>query len=91
MDARYFNVLLMRPVTEDTSAVVTLVHGDHKWHHLPQGIFIRSLHHVTSSRPIKCLSLKHHYLHDLPADFSALSKCLITLDLSFNRLLLYQL
>ena len=85
MDARCFRVLLMRPVTDDTSAIVTLVHGDDKFSHLPEGIFVRSLHHVTSSRPIRCLSLKHHCLSDLPADFSALSNCLITLDLSFNQ------
>lgn len=85
LDARYFNVLVMRPVADDTSAIVTLVHGDHKWDSLPPGIFIRSLHHVTSSRPIRCLSLKHHILRDLPVDFPALSNYLITLDLSFNR------
>lgn len=85
MDARYFQVLLMRPVTDDTSAIVTLVHANDKWHHLPQGIFIRSLRHVTSFRPVRCLSLKHHCLSDLPNDLSTLSDCLITLDLSFNH------
>lgn len=84
IDARYFNVLLMRPVTDETSAIVTLVHGDDKWDYLPDGIFIRSLHHVTLSRPVTCLSLKHHCLSDLPMDLSTLSTCLITLDLSFN-------
>lgn len=81
IDARYFKVSLMMPVT---SVVVTLVHGDKKWDHLPEDTFIRSLDHVTSSRPIRCLSLKHHCLSDLPADLSTLSNCLITLDLSFN-------
>lgn len=85
IDARYFQVLLMRPVTDDTSAIVTLVHGNDKWYHLPEGIFMRSLHHVTSSRPVRCLSLKHHCLTDLPADLSTLSGCLVTLDLSFNH------
>ena len=84
IDPGWFNVLLMSPVTDDTSAIVTLVHGNEKWYHLPDGLFIRSLRHVTSSRPIKCLSLKHHCLSSLPTDLVALSTCLITLDLSFN-------
>jgi len=84
LDARWFKVLLMSPLTNDTNAIVTLVHGDDKWYSLPEGIFMRSLQHVTSSRPISCLSLKHHCLSSLPADLSVLSSCLITLDLSFN-------
>ena len=85
IDSRHFRVVLMEPVTNDTNAIVTLLHDNEKWHHLPEGIFLHSLRHVTSSRPIKCLSLNHHCLSDLPVDLSVISGCLVTLNLSFNH------
>ena len=88
IDTRWFNVLLKRPLTDDTTAVVTLVHGQDKWSDLPEGLFIRSLLHVTSSRPVTCIVLKHHALSTLPRDFTTISSTLITLDLSYNRFLM---
>ena len=71
-------------LTDDTTAVVSLVHGQEKWLNLPEGLFIRSLLHVTSSRSVTCLVLKRHALSTLPSDFTTISSTLITLDLSYN-------
>jgi len=89
IDPRWFKVLLKRPLTDDTTAVVSLVHGQEKWSNLPEGLFIRSLLHVTSSRPVTCLVLKHHVLSTLPRDFTSLSSTLMTLDLSYNRFVMF--
>ena len=80
IDASCFKV----PLTGDDTAAVSLVHGQEKWSNLPEGLFVRSLLHVTSSRPITCLVLKHHTLSSLPSDLTSISSTLITLDLSYN-------
>jgi len=80
IDASCFKV----PLTADDTAAVSLVHGQEKWSNLPEGLFVRSLLHVTSSRPITCLVLKHHALSTLPSDLTSISSTLTTLDLSYN-------